>query len=69
MEALETQTLSDAIDRNLIRCYRCRSFAATNTEGLCADYFHTRYSEYKHPGDLEADRNGLADAEKAKAWA
>ena len=68
MEALETQTLSDAIDRNLIRCCRCRSFAATDTQGLCADCFHTRCSECKHPGDLEADRYGLADAEKAKAW-
>ena len=69
MEALETQTLSDAIDCNSIRCCRCRSFAATDTEGLCADCFHTRCSECKHPGDLEADRYGLADAEKAKAWA
>ncbi len=67
MEALETQTLSDAMDRNLIRCYRCRSFTATNSEGLCADCFHTRCSECKHPGDLKADSYDLADAEEAKA--
>ena len=51
MEALEKQTWSDAMDRNLLRCCRCRSFAATDTEGLCADCFHTRCSECKHPGD------------------
>ena len=68
MEALETQTLSDAMDRNLIWCCRCRSFAGTDTEGLCADCFHTRCSRCKHPGDLEADRYGLADADKAKTW-
>lgn len=51
MEVLEKQTLTDAMDRNLIRCCRCRSFAATDTEGLCADCFHTRCSECKHPGD------------------
>jgi hypothetical protein len=55
MEALETQTLSDAMDRNLIRCCRCRSFAATDSEGLCADCFHTRCSECKHPGDLKVE--------------
>jgi len=67
METLETQTLSDAMDRNLIRCCRCRSFTATDSEGLCADCFHTRCSECKHPGELKADRYGLADAEEAKA--
>ena len=64
MEALEKHTLSDAIDRNLIRCCRCRSFAATDTEGLCADCFHTRYSECKHPGDLGADSFVLAEEAK-----
>jgi len=66
MEALETQTLSDAMHRNLIRCCRCRSFAATDTEGLCADCFHTRCSECKHPGDLKADRYDLTDGEEAR---
>ena len=64
MEARGKQTLSDAINHNLIRCCRCRSFAATDTEGLCADCFHTRCSECKHPGDLMADRYGFADAEE-----
>lgn len=41
MEALETQTLSNAIYLNLIRCRRCRSFPATDSEGLCAECFHT----------------------------
>ena len=67
IEALKTQILSDAINRNLIRCCRCRFFAAIDIKGLCADCFHTRCSECKHSGDLEADKYGLADAEKAKA--
>ena len=55
MKAYKTQILSDAMDRNLIWCCLCQSFAATDTEGLCADCFHTRCSKCKHPGDLEAD--------------
>jgi hypothetical protein len=66
MEALEKQTLSDAMDYNLIRCCRCRSFTATDTDGLCADCFHTRCFECKHPDDLMAGRYGLADAEEEK---
>ena len=65
METLERQTLRDAIDGNLILCYRCRSFATTDTEGLCADCFHTRCSDCKHPGDLGPDR--YVSAEEAKA--
>ena len=67
MEALETQILSDAMNSNLIQCCRCQSFAATDSEGLCADCFHTQCSECKHPGDLKVDKYDLADAEEAKA--
>jgi len=67
MEALKTQTLSDAIDRNLIRCYRCRSFTTTDSEGLYANCFYTRSSEYKYPGDLKVDSYDLVDIEEAKA--
>ena len=65
MEALEKQALSAAMDRNLIRYCRCRSFAATDTEDLCADCFHKRCSTCKHPGDLRADRYVLAEEAKA----
>lgn len=65
MEALGKQTLRDAMDRNLILCCRCRSFAATDTEGLCADCFHTRCSNCKHPGNLGTDT--YVSAEEAKA--
>ena len=67
MEALGKQALKDAMDWNLILCCWCWSFAPADTEGLCADCFHTRCPECKHPGDLKADRYGLADAEETKA--
>jgi len=64
MEALEKQTLSDAMDRGWIWCCRCRSFAATDTENLCVDCFHTRCSGCKHPRNLIAENHRLADAEE-----
>jgi len=66
MKALEKQTLSDAMNYNLIRCCRCRSFTATDTDGLCADCFHTRCFKCQHPDDLMADRYGLTDAQEEK---
>lgn len=57
-EAIKTQTLRDVIDRNLTRCCRCRSFAATDAEGSCTDCFHARCSKCKHPNDLGEDRYG-----------
>jgi len=64
MEALEKQIFRDVTDYKLIRYYRSQSFAATDTEHLCADRFHMRCSKCKHPGDFTADRYGLADAEE-----
>ncbi len=66
MEALEKQTLSDAMDRSLILCCRCRSFTATDADNLCVDCFHTRCSRCKQPREVMAERYCLADAE-AKA--
>ena len=56
VEEIEKQTLRDAIDGNLIRCCRCRSFAATDAKGSCIDCLYTRCSKCKHPKDLEADQ-------------
>lgn len=39
MEDIKEQTLRDAVNRYLIRCCRCGSFAATDNEGSCTECF------------------------------
>lgn len=67
IKVFKIQILNNAINRNLIRYYRYRSFIIIDYEGLYADCFYTRYSEYKYPGDLKIDKYDLADVKKAKA--
>ena len=68
MKTFKTQTLSDAIDRNLIWCYWCQFFVTIDIENLCVNCFHTRCFECKHSDDLKANKYNLTNAEKAKAW-